>query len=59
MGRTTRATDSDDSAAQDGTRCPACGSRRVPRLTAAAEPVVAGGPLSAEVPVRLACPSCD
>ncbi len=31
----------------------------VPRLTDAAEPVVAGGPLCADVPVRLVCPRCS
>lgn len=30
----------------------------VPRLTETASPVVDGGPLCADAPVRMACPAC-
>ncbi|MDN4172586.1 hypothetical protein QWY28_06500 [Nocardioides sp. SOB77] len=38
--------------------CAHCGALLVPRLTATARPAGEDGPLCAESPVRLACPTC-
>lgn len=38
--------------------CLRCGEPMLPRLTGAATPVAEGAPLCADLPVRLACPTC-
>ncbi|MCW2765738.1 MAG: hypothetical protein JWO11_1697 [Nocardioides sp.] len=41
--------------------CPSCGDRMLPRLTADADLAIPGDhrPLSADVPIRLECPTCS
>lgn len=38
--------------------CPRCGEAMLPRLTGTARSVGEDGPLCAESPVRMTCPTC-